>query len=229
MALEEPILSEARDVRVRMLELQRQTEQARVDFNHAVRRLHAAGGSLREIADALGLSHQRVHQIVDGEGGSVLERILPSKRRGGRARSGELLSRFAGDARQAVVEAQSEARELRHNYVGTEHLLLGVLRLPETRAAKALATLDISLDTVREHVVAIIGRGSDDPPIEMPFTPRSKKVLEAALRQALMSGEPESGSEHLLTALVGEREGIAAQILEELGAEEADVRRALAA
>src|SRR5581483_1524607 len=123
MTLDEQVLAEAREVRQRLVDLESQTAHARVDYHAAIKKLHAAGGSLREIAEALELSHQRVHQIVEGpEGPPVLP---PSMRwRGHRRRRGMFFARFDDDAREVVVEAQQEADSLKHGYVGTEHLML---------------------------------------------------------------------------------------------------------
>jgi hypothetical protein len=228
MALEESILAEARSVRERMLVLQRDTEQARVDFHHAVRRLHASGGTLREIAQALHISHQRVHQIVDGETDPGMVRRVIEKTRGPRPASAGPFKRFAGDARQVVVEAQEEAHALGHDYVGTEHLLLGLLRRSEAPAGRALTSLGLTLEDARARVEDMVGRGQGTPPGAIPFTPRSKKVLEVALREALKSGEPEIGTQHLLFALMRDRNGVAAQVLKDRGIRRDQVEAALA-
>jgi hypothetical protein len=225
MTLDESILAEAHSIRERMLELQRDTEKTRVDFNHTVRRLHAAGGSLREIADVLGLSHQRVHQIVDGEGS--VERRFRIKRRRERP-SAKLLERFSDDARAVVVEAQNAARELGHNYLGTEHVLLAILRAPETPGGRVLTALGASAETMRARVAVVIGTGQEPPVGALPFTPRTKKVFELALHEALRRGEAELGTEHLVFAMVEFEECVAAKLLAEIGISREAVGAALA-
>ncbi len=139
---------------------------------------------------------------------------------------GVMFERFTDRARRVVVLAQEEARLLNHNFIGTEHLLLGLLREPEGVAARALTALDISLDVVRSKVEEIIGVGhSSSATGHIPFTPRAKKVLEIALREALGLGHNHIGTEHLLLGLVREGEGVAAQVLVGLGAELQTVRK----
>jgi ATP-dependent Clp protease ATP-binding subunit ClpA/prophage maintenance system killer protein len=135
-----------------------------------------------------------------------------------------MFQRFTDRARRAVHLAQEEARLLRHNYVGTEHLLLGLLHEGEGVAATALDSLGISLEAVRAQVEEIIGRGPTTPTGHIPFTPRAKKVLELSLRQALQLGHNYIGTEHLLLGLLREGEGVAAQALARLGADHARVR-----
>ncbi len=127
--------------------------------------------------------------------------------------------RFTDRARQVIVLAQEEARMLDHNYVGTEHILLGLLRESEGIAAKALTSRGISLDAVRQQVEEIIGRGSQPPSASghIPFTPRAKKVLELSLREALQLGHDYIGTEHILLGLIREGDGVAAHILDESG------------
>jgi prophage maintenance system killer protein len=144
---------------------------------------------------------------------------------GGRGQRRPLFHRFTERARRAVTLAQEEARELDHNYVGTEHLLLGLLRVPEGVAARALESLGISHQAVQAQVEEIIGRGQTSPRGHIPFTPRSKKVLELALREALQLGHNYIGSEHVLLGLVREGQGVAAQILVGLGADLPRVRQ----
>jgi ATP-dependent Clp protease ATP-binding subunit ClpC len=117
-----------------------------------------------------------------------------------------------------VVLAQEEARMLNHNYIGTEHILLGLIREGEGVAAKALESLDISLDAVREQVQEIIGQGQQAPYGHIPFTPRAKKVLELSLREALQLGHNYIGTEHILLGLICEGEGTAVQVLIKFGA-----------
>ena len=136
-----------------------------------------------------------------------------------------MFERFTDRARRVVVLAQEEARLLNHNYIGTEHLLLGLLRESEGVAARTLGALDISLEAVRTSVEDIIGVGGGAPGSHIPFTPRAKKVLEMSLREALHLGHNYIGTEHLLLGLVREGEGVAAQVLVRLGAELSAVRR----
>jgi ATP-dependent Clp protease ATP-binding subunit ClpC len=120
-----------------------------------------------------------------------------------------MFERFTERARQAIVLAQDEARMLKHNYIGTEHLLLGLLREEDGLAARALDSLDITLVDVRMQVARIVGEGDHAP----PFTPRAKKVLELALQEAMSLGHNYIGTEHLLLGLVRENEGVGADIL----------------
>jgi ATP-dependent Clp protease ATP-binding subunit ClpC len=136
-----------------------------------------------------------------------------------------LFERFTDRARRVVVLAQEEARLLNHNYIGTEHILLGLLNEGEGIAAKALESLGISLSSVREQVVEIIGQGQQAPSGHIPFTPRAKKVLELSLREALQLGHNYIGTEHILLGLIREGEGVAAQVLQKLGAELQKVRQ----
>jgi len=123
------------------------------------------------------------------------------------------------------VLAQEEARHLNHNYIGTEHLLLGLIHEGEGVAARALESLGISLEAVRAQVEEIIGQGQSAPVGHIPFTPRAKKVFELSLREALQLGHNYIGTEHLLLGLVREGEGVAAQVLVKLGADLARVRQ----
>ena len=136
-----------------------------------------------------------------------------------------MFERFTDRARRVVVLAQEEARLLNHNYIGTEHILLGLLNEGEGIAAQALESLDIDLASVREEVVKIIGQGQQSPSGHIPFTPRAKKVLELSLREALQLGHNYIGTEHTLLGLIREGEGVAAQVLQQLGAELQRVRQ----
>ncbi|WP_062381448.1 ATP-dependent Clp protease ATP-binding subunit [Demequina pelophila] len=136
-----------------------------------------------------------------------------------------MFERFTDRARRVVVLAQEEARMLNHNYIGTEHILLGLVREGEGVAAKALEAMDISLNGVREQVQEIIGEGSHAPSGHIPFTPRAKKVLELSLREALQLGHNYIGTEHILLGLIREGEGVAAQVLGKLGADLGGVRQ----
>jgi ATP-dependent Clp protease ATP-binding subunit ClpC len=130
-----------------------------------------------------------------------------------------MFERFTDRARRVVVLAQDEARMLNHNYIGTEHILLGLIREGEGVAARALESLGISLDVVRQQVEEIIGRGQQAPSGHIPFTPRAKKVLELSLREALRLGHEYIGTEHILLGLIREGDGVAAQVLVSLGAD----------
>jgi hypothetical protein len=226
MALDDAILAEAQAARETVLELERQQEHARGDYHHQIRRLHAAGGSLREIADALGLSHQRVHQIV-GEEQDTLTMQFPlagmhgpprrvRKRREHRRGFG---GRFTEASRRVVVVAQDEVRSLDHDYVGTEHILLALLREEGSIAQSALVSLGLSYDLARAHLEREIGRGTGPAPGQIPFTRAAKRSLELALREALRLGHDYIGSEHLLLGLVRAKNSGAAEILAALGAE----------
>ena len=138
-----------------------------------------------------------------------------------------MFERFTEKARRVVVYAQEEARMLNQNYIGTEHLLLGLIREEEGLAAKALTSLDISLEDVHQQVEELIGRGTYVPTGHIPFTPRAKKVLELSLREALQLGHSYIGTEHILLGLIREGEGVAAQVLLNLGADLEKVRSAI--
>jgi ATP-dependent Clp protease ATP-binding subunit ClpC len=129
-----------------------------------------------------------------------------------------MFERFTDRARRVVVQAQEESRELDHSYIGTEHLLLGILREDEGIAAEALASLEVGLDPAREQVAEIVGRGKQAPSGHIPFTPRAKKVLELSLREALRLGHPYIGPEHVLLGLITEGHGVAVEVLRILGA-----------
>ncbi|MFT5223363.1 MAG: ATP-dependent Clp protease ATP-binding subunit ClpC, partial [Glaciecola sp.] len=136
-----------------------------------------------------------------------------------------MFERFTDRARRVVVLAQEEARMLNHNYIGTEHILLGLIHEGEGVAAKALESMSISLQGVRDQVQEIIGKGQTAPAGHIPFTPRAKKVLELSLREALQLGHNYIGTEHILLGLIREGEGVAAQVLQKLGADLNRVRQ----
>ena len=138
-----------------------------------------------------------------------------------------MFERFTEKARRVVVYAQEEARMLNQNYIGTEHLLLGLIREQDGIAAKALESLNISLEDVHAQVEDLIGRGTFVPTGHIPFTPRAKKVLELSLREALQLGHNYIGTEHILLGLIREGEGVAAQVLLNLGADLEKVRSAV--
>jgi Clp amino terminal domain, pathogenicity island component len=136
-----------------------------------------------------------------------------------------MFKRFTDRARRVVVLAQEEARRLDHDWIGTEHLLLGLIHEGDGVAARALESLGISLQAVRQQVEEIIGRGQQAPSGHIPFTPRSKKVLELSLRESQQLGHNYIGTEHILLGLIREGDGVAAQVLVKLGADLDRVRQ----
>jgi ATP-dependent Clp protease ATP-binding subunit ClpA len=137
-----------------------------------------------------------------------------------------MFERFTERARQVIVFAQDEARTLGHNYIGTEHFLLGLLREQDGIAASALASLGITAEEVRAQVVAIVGQGDDVATTgQIPFTPRAKKALELALREGIALGDPYVGTEHLLLGLARVNDGVATSVLLDLGADAETIRR----
>ncbi len=136
-----------------------------------------------------------------------------------------MFERFTDRARRVVVLAQEEAVLLNHDYIGTEHILLGLIQEGEGVAAKALESLGISLEAVRAEVEETIGLGTSSPSEHIPFTPRAKKVLELSLREALQLGHNYIGTEHILLGLIREGEGVAAKVLVKLGADLSRVRQ----
>jgi ATP-dependent Clp protease ATP-binding subunit ClpA len=136
-----------------------------------------------------------------------------------------VFERFTDKARRVVVLAQEEARMLNHNYIGTEHLLLGLLREEDGVAARSIQAFNLSLEQVRGEILAIIGTGDSAPSGHIPFTPRAKKVLELSLREAIQLGHNYIGTEHILMGLIREGEGVASQVLRKLGAEPNRVRQ----
>jgi ATP-dependent Clp protease ATP-binding subunit ClpC len=136
-----------------------------------------------------------------------------------------MFERFTDRARRVVVLAQEEARMLNHNYIGTEHLLLGLIHEGQGVAATALESLGVSLEAVRAQVEEIIGQGQEAPSGHIPFTPRAKKVLELSLRESRQLGHDYIGTEHILLGLLREGEGVASQVLVRLGADLNRVRQ----
>jgi ATP-dependent Clp protease ATP-binding subunit ClpA len=135
-----------------------------------------------------------------------------------------VFQRFTESGRQAIVLAQDEARALKHNYIGTEHILLGLLREREDLAAGVLASLGITLEGVRAQVARIVGEGGEVTAGQIPFTPRAKKVLELALREGLALGDNHIGTEHILLGIVRENEGVAARIMRDDGVDADRIR-----
>ena len=136
-----------------------------------------------------------------------------------------MFERFTERARITVVLAQEEAMRFNHNYIGTEHLILGLLRREDSVAAQALASLNVTLDEAREQVESVVGYGEGGTGEQAPFTPRSKKVFELGLRESLQLGHNYIGTEHILLGLANEREGVAARVLSNLGVTADEIRR----
>ena len=180
MTLDEKVLEDARDARQKLVDLESQTAHARVDYHHAIKKLHAAGGSLREIAEVLELSHQRVHQIVEDQAGPGGPPTWPGRRWGHGRRRGGFRRLFLDDsAREVMAEAQKEAESLKHGYIGTEHLLLALLR-------RGTGRLDLGADVAREQIVERVGEG--DQPWIGGTSPRAKRVLAHAVHEAMTAG-----------------------------------------
>jgi Clp amino terminal domain, pathogenicity island component len=220
MTLDDQLLNEAKTVRERLLDLQHEVDRARVDYQHVIRRLHAKGGSMREIAEELGLSHQRVHQIVDA--GPEDAREPRGFRRGRNAR----FARFTRYARAAVEQAHAESEALGHGYIGTEHVLLGLLKTEGGGAAAALESLGVSYDGIRGEVEKMTitphaGRRG------MPMTAKTKKAFHLALDAARDRSARRAGTEDLLVGLASVHDGLAAELLTAAGADEARVREAV--
>ena len=224
--LDPQILTEARGSRDRLLEAQHELESARADYNDAVRRLHAAGGSLREIAENLSLSHQRVHQIVEG-GDAPAGGGRRGHRGGPRRGFAWPFERFTRRARQIVVFAQEEAESLGHSRVGTEHLLLGLIRTEDETTAPILADAKLDLDKARERARELVG----DAPVRRrsPFTRAAKRTLENTLREARALGDNYIGAEHVLLGLLDDDRNGAVKIIRELGGDPETLREAVAA
>jgi ATP-dependent Clp protease ATP-binding subunit ClpC len=138
-----------------------------------------------------------------------------------------MFERLTDRARRVVILAQEEARKLQHNYIGTEHLLLGLIHEGEGVAAAVLSSFSVDLDKVRKDVEEIIGMGQQSPSGHIPFTPRAKKILELSLREALQLGHNYIGTEHILLGIIREGEGVGAQVLVALGLGLNDVRKSV--
>lgn len=196
----------------------RQQELAEVGeqlLDHFVQEARAAGCSWSQIGTALGVSKQAAQQRHSAV------RSLIGKLRGGveSALTGGMFTRFTGGARQVTVLALEEAQRLRHHYLGTEHIMLGLLAEGEGVGARALTGAGITLDVARAEVEKIIGRGTETSKGHIPFTPRAKKVLELALREARHLGHNYIGTEHILLGLLREGQGVGVQALVAAGAQ----------
>lgn len=188
-------------------------------LDHFVEQARAAGCSWSQIGGVLGVSKQAAqqrHTAAESAARRFVAR-LPELFRSERPDRTALFSRFTADSRAVVVQAQVAAQRLQHHFIGTEHLLLGVLAGPDNVGARALAELGVTPEGAEAAVVDIIGRGSEPAAGHIPFTPRSKKILELALRHALKLGHKHIGPEHVLLALTAEGQGVAAQILARQG------------
>jgi hypothetical protein len=194
-------------------------------LDHFVQEARAAGCSWSQIGTTLGVTKQAAQQRH-----SAL-RSLIGKFRGGveSALTRGMFTRFTPAARRVVVLAQEQARGLRHNYIGTEHLLLGVLAESDGVGAQALAGAGITLDAARAGVEQLTGCGQKTPSGHVPFTPRSKKVLELALRESHHLGHNYIGTEHILLGLLREGHGVGAQVIAATGTQPAQLRASVLA
>jgi hypothetical protein len=193
-------------------------------LDHFVEEARQAGCSWSQIGAALGVSKQAAqqrHTAVESVARQLLARLPQLRKASGR---GPFFARFTAGARRSVVLAQGSARRLKHNYIGTEHLLLGVLEEEESAGARALAELGVTGADVEAAVVDMIGLGTEPGDGRIPFTPRAKKVLELALREAIKMGHKHIGTEHVVLAITREGKGVAAQILAARGADDARAR-----
>ena len=225
MTLDPRILSEAKAARERTLESQHQLERARADFNHEIRRLHAAGGSMREISEQLGVSHQRVHQIVAD--GAPDDPLL--KRLGDRLQRGlGGFSRFEGEAREAVVQANNAALELGSGSVQPEHLLLGLAAPESGVSAQILRDAGVERDALRAAIEQAGGpsrkRGANG---RTPFSPATKKVLELATKEAVRTGQDRVTVDALLCGLLDADAPRIGAVLAPLGVTPDAIRHAL--
>ena len=190
-------------------------------LDHFVEQARGAGCSWNQIGAELGVTKQAAQQRHANEQ-SVARRLLARVRPRDRSGGGLFGGRFGAEARQAVVEAQAEARALGHGHLGTEHLLLGILRSGDGPAVRSLGAVGLDHRTAHERVVAAFGHGEGGPAGHIPFTPRAKKVLELALRESLRLRHDHIGPEHVLLAMAREGDGGAIAILQAtgIGAEE---------
>jgi hypothetical protein len=236
VSLDATLLSEAKGARDRLLEHQHDLERARADYHFAITRLHSGGATMREIAESLGLSHQRIHQIIDGgevagaAGSKTLLRRLVGRRERCNPGTTQTFRRFSGEAREVLELAQTGARALDHNYVGTEHILQGLLAVKHGVAARILASPGVGVELTRAALARrFVGRGPEPPaPGPLLMTPRSKKALDLAVKEAKADRSLHAGTEHLLLALTRVADGLAAEVLREVGLDEPALRQRLA-
>ena len=228
MTLDPQILSDAEAARVLVLERQHELERARADLNHEIRRLHAAGGSMREISDSLGVSHQRVHQIVTN-GETVSDSLL--RRLSGRLRrvADGAYARFADDARAVVQRGHEEAIEFGAAEIEPEHLLLALATPEAGVAARVLLGAGATHDALRAAVAKVtnVSPHRDPRAGRIPFSGASKKALELSLREALRRGDDHVGSEHVLLGLLRGDTGRISAVLDDVGTTAQDIRQAL--
>jgi hypothetical protein len=173
---------------------------------HFVEQARGAGASWAEIGQSLGVTKQAAQQ-----------RFVPRRRQEEDLLGGGVSDRLTDRARSVVAAAVQEARDAGHDYVGTEHLVLGLLHEPEALGARALQAQGVSLDAVRDAVTAVLGPARDPVPGHIPFTPRAKKVRELAVREALRLGHDRIGTEHILLGLLRDSRSLGATVLAELG------------
>jgi len=240
--MDEGLLREAIAARDRVVKAQHTTDSARAGYHHVIRRLHASGGSTREIARRLGLSHQRVHQIVEAaepptatKKPSLLRRLAGEREctvAPGESPRMQMLNkakRLSGDAHEVLLLAEDEARSRNHNYLGTEHILLGLLATPHSIAARILTRAGADREEARAAVERIIGHGPRQPPAgPLALTPRAKKSLSHARKEAKFEHSTHTRGERLLFGILRERNGVAAQVLTDLGVDHGDVGKRIA-
>jgi hypothetical protein len=227
MTLDEAALKAAREAREELLVRQRDAERARVDYHHEIRRLHAAGGSLREIADALGLSHQRVHQIVDAEEHptnpeTMLERVAAPMRR---LRGGVGFRGFAEPARETVVAATEQARLRGSREIEARDLLDAMLREPDERTAAILMAAGVDAPALRQELPAAEGAGASSRK-RLAFAASAKSALERGLREAMALRSNQIGREHLLLGILALDDPAVDQLLERAGTNREALRNA---
>ena len=228
MTLDTDALTQAEAARQRLLDVQHSAEVARVDYHHTIRQLHAAGGSLREIAEALSLSHQRVHQIVEPVDGSTGEDHGPAHRVRRRMRGLAPFEHLTSDAREVVAKAIDQAAALGHRRVGTEHLVISLADGgAQSAATRVLSKLGVGRDALVAAVTERLGSGTPGLPGRRPFTPAARRTLGRAIEAAKALGDKEISSKHILLGIMSE-DGDGAQILAGLGATSEQVREAFA-
>lgn len=201
-------------------------EVAEAILDHFVEQARSAGCSWNQIGAQLGVTKQAAqqrHSHDQSVARRLLARVLPRSRSGG----GLFGGRFRSEARQAVVVAQTEARSLGHGYIGTEHLLLGLLGSDDTVAARALASVGVDYKTARSQIIDAFGEREDVPTGHIPFTPRAKKVLELSLRESLQLSHGYIGTEHLLLGMARKNDGGAISVLQTAGVDGQALRAAV--